>query len=273
MRLGRNMWLDARSLAHMVENDVEEMGQSLAILPRERVLTVLDQGRSAPAPATPAPAPRHPAVLRRGRQLRPARPMTKRARTFAVQLYADATVVDGYPGTYPPDDTGSSGLAICKVLNSRGTIKGYRFARTAYGFLRLLRTVRCCRACPGTRRSSRPTRTASSTPARTGRPAGSRRPRNRGGRRRTRHHRCVQQRDHLRQQLGQRLGRLGPVPDAAANLRAAHRGRPEAVPHVTPTLTRESLAWSPSPSPPRWALPPKGKESHHRPCASFGMSL
>ena len=57
---------------------------------------------------------------------------------FAVQLYSDATVVDGYPGTYPPDDTGSSGLAICKVLKTRGTIKGYCHARTAYGFLRLL---------------------------------------------------------------------------------------------------------------------------------------
>src|SRR5262249_36112035 len=60
------------------------------------------------------------------------------AEEFAVQLYSDATVVDGYPGDYPPDDTGSSGLAICKVLKSRGTINGYRWARTAYGFLRLL---------------------------------------------------------------------------------------------------------------------------------------
>ena len=37
------------------------------------------------------------------------------AEGFAVKLYEDATVVDGYPGEYPPDDTGSSGLAICKV--------------------------------------------------------------------------------------------------------------------------------------------------------------
>ena len=50
------------------------------------------------------------------------------AEQFAVQLYSDATVVDGYPGNYPPEDTGSSGLAICKVLKSRGTINGYRRA-------------------------------------------------------------------------------------------------------------------------------------------------
>ena len=38
---------------------------------------------------------------------------------FAVALYSDATKVDAYPGTYPPDDTGSSGLAIC-TTQSRG---------------------------------------------------------------------------------------------------------------------------------------------------------
>src|SRR6266581_8005976 len=45
MRLGRNMWLDGRSLAHMVENDVQEMGQSLKSCQWERVLSVLDQGQ------------------------------------------------------------------------------------------------------------------------------------------------------------------------------------------------------------------------------------
>jgi hypothetical protein len=39
MRLGRNMWLDGRSLAHMVENDVQEMGKSLKSCEWARVLT------------------------------------------------------------------------------------------------------------------------------------------------------------------------------------------------------------------------------------------
>lgn len=73
-----------------------------------------------------------------GKAVLPAADDAKAGEDFAIQLYKDATVVDGYPGTYPPDDTGSSGLAICKVLKTRGTIKGYRFARTAHGFLRLL---------------------------------------------------------------------------------------------------------------------------------------
>src|SRR5215471_6486244 len=93
------------------------------------------KANSAHVPVTPAPAHLAPS---RSTTPPPAPADEAAAEKFAVQLYSDATVVDGYPGTYPPTDTGSSGLAICKVLKSRGTINGYRFARTAYGFLRLL---------------------------------------------------------------------------------------------------------------------------------------
>lgn len=44
----------------------------------------------------------------------------------AVQLYSDATRIDDAPGQYPPDDTGSSGLAIAQVLKSAGEISGYQ---------------------------------------------------------------------------------------------------------------------------------------------------
>lgn len=48
----------------------------------------------------------------------------------AVSIYEAATIVDGIPGQYPPDDTGSSGLAVCKVAKIRGLISGYRHAFT-----------------------------------------------------------------------------------------------------------------------------------------------
>jgi hypothetical protein len=48
----------------------------------------------------------------------------------AVSIYSRATVLDGFDGTYPPDDTGSSGLAVCKVALERGLIRGYE---TAFG--------------------------------------------------------------------------------------------------------------------------------------------
>jgi len=140
MRLGRNLWLDARSLAHMVENNVQEMGQPLKSRQWERVLAVLDQGQlgSCTGNAGTGALGTQPFYDAVGRTVLPAPGDAAAGEDYAVQLYKDATVVDGYPGTYPPDDTGSSGLAICKVLTSRGTIAGYQWARTAYGFLRLL---------------------------------------------------------------------------------------------------------------------------------------
>lgn len=46
----------------------------------------------------------------------------------AVSIYEAATIIDGVPGQYPPDDTGSSGLAVCKVAKTRGLISGYTHA-------------------------------------------------------------------------------------------------------------------------------------------------
>jgi hypothetical protein len=43
----------------------------------------------------------------------------------AVAVYERATVIDGFPGAYPPDDTGSSGLAACKALVERGLASAY----------------------------------------------------------------------------------------------------------------------------------------------------
>lgn len=44
---------------------------------------------------------------------------------YALQLYADATAVDPYQGTFPAEDTGSDGLSIAKVLKARGLIDSY----------------------------------------------------------------------------------------------------------------------------------------------------
>lgn len=51
--------------------------------------------------------------------------------TTALALYSEETAVDPYPGTYPPDDTGSDGLTAAKVLKSHGWISGYQHALTA----------------------------------------------------------------------------------------------------------------------------------------------
>ncbi len=48
--------------------------------------------------------------------------------TFAVGVYSEATKLDEFPGAYPPQDTGSDGLSVAKVLKSRGLISGYQHA-------------------------------------------------------------------------------------------------------------------------------------------------
>lgn len=140
-RLGRNQWLDGRSLAYMVENSARAMSGSLGSCLWERTLPILDQGDlgSCTGNAGIGALGTEPFFDAVGRDaLGDAANDATAAEELAVQLYSDATRVDGYPGVWPPDDTGSSGLAICKVLKARGTISGYRWARTAHGLLRLL---------------------------------------------------------------------------------------------------------------------------------------
>lgn len=46
----------------------------------------------------------------------------------AVSIYSAATLIDGSPGSYPPEDTGSDGLSVAKVLQKRGLITSYSHA-------------------------------------------------------------------------------------------------------------------------------------------------
>jgi hypothetical protein len=46
----------------------------------------------------------------------------------ALECYSWATRLDAIRGTYPPDDTGSSGLAAMRVLKKWGWIQSYRHA-------------------------------------------------------------------------------------------------------------------------------------------------
>lgn len=47
---------------------------------------------------------------------------------FAVRGYSLATTLDEFAGTYPPEDTGSSGLGACKAGVSLGVLKRFDWA-------------------------------------------------------------------------------------------------------------------------------------------------
>lgn len=62
----------------------------------------------------------------------------------AVDLYSRASALDSFPGSYPPDDTGSDGLSIAKALkDQRGWISGYEHAFSLDQFLGGLMVLPC----------------------------------------------------------------------------------------------------------------------------------
>jgi hypothetical protein len=135
------MWLDGRSLPYMVERRASVMGQALVSRQWERIIPILDQGQlggCCPNAGTGALGTQ-PFYDKVGKvALGPRANSAQDDERFAVHLYSDATKVDPFPGSWPPVDQGTSGLAVCKVLKSRGTISGYRWAQSALGFLQLL---------------------------------------------------------------------------------------------------------------------------------------
>jgi hypothetical protein len=57
---------------------------------------------------------------------------------LAVQLYSAATRLDYVPGHYPPEDTGSSGLAVAKAAARLGLVSSYHHAFGLHGALAAL---------------------------------------------------------------------------------------------------------------------------------------
>src|ERR1041384_1730636 len=67
----------------------------------------------------------------------------------AVALYAAATTWDNFPGSYPPEDTGSDGLSVAKALTNAGMIAGYRHAFSLADLVSGLMVTPCLRGAEG----------------------------------------------------------------------------------------------------------------------------
>jgi hypothetical protein len=114
MRLGRNVDHDERS------RGFPAMVAPLRTVRHERHCPPYDQGElgSCTGNAMAGALMTEP-LYQQGRDL---------GEKDAVELYAAATRLDRYPGVYPPDDTGSSGLAVAKAAKREGYIASYRHA-------------------------------------------------------------------------------------------------------------------------------------------------
>jgi hypothetical protein len=118
LRLGRHVEHDSRSRAYA--HPTEGLKLVSAIHPRR--IPILDQGDlgSCTGNAAAGVLATEPDVL-----ALTAGQVAGIDERFAVGVYSAATKIDEFPGTYPPTDTGSSGLAVAKVLTSNRWTAGY----------------------------------------------------------------------------------------------------------------------------------------------------
>lgn len=136
-RLGRHIFHDPRSLPFKV--DSVNLG-TLASVTHERKIPILDQGELGSCTGNAA-------LGCLGTEPFFSTLVNWFADTFAdavaderkaVDIYSQATAIDEFPGQYPPDDTGSSGLGVAKICKKLGLISGYQHATSisaAFGAL------------------------------------------------------------------------------------------------------------------------------------------
>lgn len=122
--LGRNVNHDpeSRRFVYRAAGDVE-----LVPVRHERHVPVFDQGDLGSCTGNAAVG-----CLATGpfwRTMEPAdAPFWPLDQAAAVRCYSEASAIDPFRGQYPPDDTGSDGLSVAKVLTKSGAISGYRHA-------------------------------------------------------------------------------------------------------------------------------------------------
>jgi hypothetical protein len=117
-RLGRNISHDPRSRNFSYKVPAKFVFNDLRTVVHRRYGEVFDQGDlgSCTGNAIAGAINSKPIYQRGDKTLHEA---------DAVELYSLATDLDRYLGVYPPDDTGSSGLAVCKAAKTKGFITSY----------------------------------------------------------------------------------------------------------------------------------------------------
>jgi hypothetical protein len=116
-RLGRNLHHDPRSLAYSAP------GSTPQTTTWKRVTPVLDQGNLGSCVGNAFTG-----VLGSDVYFETIPKSIALDEPFAVNLYSLATKLDQFPGEYPPDDSGSSGLGGAKAVRSLNLASGYTHA-------------------------------------------------------------------------------------------------------------------------------------------------
>lgn len=135
-RLGRHVRHDSRSLRFLAPaQDIS----TLVSIRHKSFIPVLDQGNIGSCTGNAATkCISHNPLWQNFDKMGLSLTDAKADETFAVSVYSAATALDPWPGTYPPEDTGSDGLSVAKVLQGRGMISGYTHATTLEALLTAL---------------------------------------------------------------------------------------------------------------------------------------
>ena len=120
-RLGRQLRRDSRSLAYPFQAPA---GVTIVNKLWTRNIPILDQGNVGSCEGNAetgcaATTPVYEALPAAHKTLNEA---------LAVALYSKATSIDGFGGTYPPDDTGTDSTSVSQAAKLAGLISGYTHA-------------------------------------------------------------------------------------------------------------------------------------------------
>lgn len=144
LRLGRHVEHDDRSRTFAFQAPAKLAGQHLQPVRHQRFIPVLDQGDlgSCTGNAGEGVAGTGPLfqAITATTAARPG-PDATADEAQAVALYSAATQLDGIPGAYLPDDTGSTGLAVAKAMVKAGLIAGYQHTFTLVDALTALQML------------------------------------------------------------------------------------------------------------------------------------
>lgn len=139
LKHGRNIHVDSRSMAYLVEEfDRGCFGRKrpkpIKSVRWEPSIPALDQGELGSCTGN---AETH--ALATPCKLRPKGILGFVAtEETAVQIYSAATKLDDIGGAYPPNDTGSNGTSVNKYAKKMGWIKSYHHALTLHATLAAL---------------------------------------------------------------------------------------------------------------------------------------
>ncbi len=128
--LGRHVEHDDRSRQYAFQVPEHLVSGQLQPVRHQRFIPVLDQGNLGSCTGNAAEGVAGSGsvfqAIPPGNAVRPNPTDAAGDETQAVALYSAATLLDNIPGAYPPDDTGSTGIAAAKVMVKAGLIAGYQ---------------------------------------------------------------------------------------------------------------------------------------------------